>query len=189
MVDVAVHPATRERWEDVREVFGERGADGHCWCMYWRLRGDDFQQGCRDGSNRAALRELVESGSRPGLLAYTDGQPVGWVAVAPRAQFGRILRSSTLRPLDGTDDHAVWSLNCFVVRPAARRAGVARRLLEAAVDHAAAAGAGAVEAYPVLMNTAPDGEMYTGRLDWFTDAGFAIVRRDSARRIVVRREL
>lgn len=186
---VAVQPVTSERWADVREVFGEHGADGHCWCMYWRLKGEDFQRGCRDRSNRAALQDLVTSGTQPGLIAYADEHPVGWVAVAPRAAFGRIRRSATLRPVDGSDDEAVWSVNCFVVHPDARRTGVARRLLQAAVEHAAAVGAHAVEGYPVLMDVAPDGEMYTGKLDWFTDAGFSIVRSDSSRRIVVRRDL
>lgn len=27
-----------------------------------------------------------------GLLAYRDGEPVGWVAVSPRAEFSRVMR-------------------------------------------------------------------------------------------------
>jgi hypothetical protein len=31
-------PATAERWQDLETLFGERGAYGNCWCMWWRMR-------------------------------------------------------------------------------------------------------------------------------------------------------
>lgn len=31
------HPLTQDRWADFEELFGERGACGGCWCMYWNL--------------------------------------------------------------------------------------------------------------------------------------------------------
>ena len=37
-----IHPATPERWADVAELFGERGAYDGCWCMFWRLSAKDY---------------------------------------------------------------------------------------------------------------------------------------------------
>ncbi|HEB84575.1 MAG TPA: N-acetyltransferase, partial [Bacteroidetes bacterium] len=31
-----VYPLSPERWGDFEALFGERGACGGCWCMYWR---------------------------------------------------------------------------------------------------------------------------------------------------------
>jgi GNAT superfamily N-acetyltransferase len=185
-----IRPATAQRWDDVATVFGRRGGYGGCWCMFWRQTGKDFNEGCGE-PNRDAFRSLIADGTEPGLLAYDDGAPIGWVAVAPRSEFGRILRSPTLRPRDGSDDETVWSLNCFVVRPDARGRGVARALIDGAVAFARERGATAVEAYPVVTEgrQVPDDELYTGALDWFTDAGFVIVEQRSERKIVVRRPL
>ncbi|HZX14011.1 MAG TPA: hypothetical protein VFF49_06395, partial [Thermodesulfobacteriota bacterium] len=37
--------------------------------------------------NKGAMRNIVNSGEIPGLLAYSDGKPVGWCSVAPRERF------------------------------------------------------------------------------------------------------
>ena len=36
--DLEVYPLTPERWADLEELFGENGACGGCWCMWWRLK-------------------------------------------------------------------------------------------------------------------------------------------------------
>ena len=47
------------------------------------------------------------------------------------------------------DDVPVWSILCFLVRPGYRRRGVTKALLEGAIRFAGAAGAPALEAYPI----------------------------------------
>src|SRR4029450_12645591 len=86
----------------------------------------------RTGGPPAAV---VGAAPPPGLLAYRDGEPVGWCAVAPRGAYRRILNSRVLRPVD--EDPGVWSIVCFYVIRAERRGGLAAALLEAAVDFAA----------------------------------------------------
>ena len=68
------HPLTPDRWPDLERLFGERGACGGCWCMWWRLKRSAFerQKGAR---NKKAFRELVRKVDPPGLLAYVSGQP------------------------------------------------------------------------------------------------------------------
>lgn len=86
----------------------------------------------------------------PGVIAYLDGEAVGWCAVEPRPSYRRldrmrILKGSPERP----DDDSVWAVTCFVVRVGFRKRGVGRALLAGAVEHARRGGARVVEGYPV----------------------------------------
>ena len=73
-------------------LFGERGAYGGCWCMWWRLSRAEFQAG-QGERNRRALHGIVGGGDVPGILAYEGDEPVGWCGVAPRESFPSIGRS------------------------------------------------------------------------------------------------
>ena len=99
MAEFAAHPLTPERWADLERLFGERGACGGCWCMWWRLTRREFEQNKGDG-NKASLRALVESGPPPGLLAYDGDEAVGWCAVEPRESYPALARSRVLKPID-----------------------------------------------------------------------------------------
>ena len=82
---ISTAPLTPDRWADLEKVFGGgRGDCGRCWCMYWRLPRRDFEASLGDKARRL-FRARVEAGPPPGLVAYRDGDPVGWVQVGPRA--------------------------------------------------------------------------------------------------------
>ena len=183
-VTVEVHPATAERWDDVVKLFGERGAYSGCWCMWWRLPQSEFNRGV-GAPNRAALQAIVAAGRVPGLLAYHDGVPVGWCAVAPREEFGRLQRSPNLRPLD---DQPVWSIVCFFIDRKWRGQGVGAALLRAAVRFAAAQGATVVEGYPVDpgQRRLPTASAFTGVVGMFEQAGFREVARRAPTRPIMR---
>jgi GNAT superfamily N-acetyltransferase len=176
---VEIAPVTPERWDDLVDLFMRRGprggaglGEGGCWCMWWRQR-----TGSRE-RNRRAMRTLVKEGQEPGLLAYEDGVPVGWVSVSPRPDFGQLMRSKHYGPLEGENER-VWSIVCFHVHPTARHKGVAKALLAAAVEHALARGASAVEAYPHERRAD-----YMGSPEMFEAAGFRPVRSAGVRTIV-----
>ena len=84
-MNLAVHPATPERWGDLVELFERRGPRGGwrnapaygCWCMYWRVGNDYRKQPARN--NRNAFRAVVEHGPPPGLLAF-DGT-ISWIVL------------------------------------------------------------------------------------------------------------
>jgi hypothetical protein len=65
-----IEPLTPERWPDFERLFGPNGACAGCWCMWWRLPRKAFDAGAGEG-NRTAFRAIVETGPRPGLLAYS----------------------------------------------------------------------------------------------------------------------
>ena len=182
--DLAIHPASAERWADLEALFGERGACGGCWCMTWRLTRADFERQ-KGAQNRHVLKELVDSGAEPGLLGYLSDQPVAWCAVAPRADYPALERSRILRRVD---DQPVWSVSClFVARPYRRR-GITVRMLAAAVQHAARHGAAIVEGYPVEPQSAnmPAVFAWTGLPSAFRQAGFSEVLRRSPTRPIMR---
>jgi ribosomal protein S18 acetylase RimI-like enzyme len=178
-----VHPVTPERWGDMVELFERRGPrGGHrntpaygCWCMYWRDRSVAHGE-----PKKRRMASLVRSGREPGLLAYDDGVPVGWIAIAPREEFAALLRSPQYRPRD--EDEGVWSVVCFAIDRYARRRGLAGELLDAAVAHAFAHGASAVEGYPHVSDPCD----YMGAVTLYEDAGFERVR-DANKRVIFRR--
>ncbi len=178
------HPLTPDRWPDLEALFGPRGALGGCWCMWWRLKRSEFDAH-KGEDNRRAFRQIVEEGAEPGLLAYDGGRPVGWVAVQPREAYPVLARSATLRPLD---DQPAWAVTCFFVARGYRRAGLALRLLQAAVDHAARHGARLIEGYPVepRREAAPDLYVFTGFVSTFRRAGFVEAARRSPTRPIMR---
>lgn len=179
---VRLEPVTPDRWDDLLGLFGPNGAYSNCWCTFFRQTGRDFSAGCtnRGAGNRSLLRSLVGDGRVPGLLAYRGDDPVGWVSVAPRTEFGRVLRSpiSKLAP-EARDDGSTWSVVCLYVPRANRRRGVARALIAGAVDWARAQGATTLEGYPydTRGKRRESSSLYVGTVDLFAAAGFVEVAR------------
>lgn len=181
---LTTEPLDADHWDDLVALFGpERGAYSRCWCMWWRVSGRTFDALGGDG-RRAALHERAVQTPPAGLLAYRDRVPVGWVAVAPRQEFGRLDRSPLLKAVDDTP---VWSITCLYIDARHRRTGVATQLIEAAVRLAAAHDATVVEAYPIDVDgRATDSAIFTGTRAMFTAAGFQEVARRKHRPILRR---
>jgi GNAT superfamily N-acetyltransferase len=184
MVDLEFHPVTPDRWRDLEKFFGERGACGGCWCMYWRLKRSEFDQKRGAGTKRT-LKKLVTSGQAPGILAYVDGEPVGWCSVGPRDDFSTLERSRVLKRVD---EEPVWSVVCFFVAKPFRRKGVTVRLLQAAIEYARERGARIVEGYPIepKKGEVPPIFAYTGLVSAFRKAGFTEVLRRTETRPIMR---
>jgi ribosomal protein S18 acetylase RimI-like enzyme len=183
---VRVVPVTADRWDDFVALFSRSGPRGGmrnvpafgCWCMYWRDRSLEHGE-----AKKRAMERLVHEGREPGLLAYDEDEPVGWVSLGPREDFGALLRSPQYRPRESGGGDSVWSLVCFTVDKHAQRQGVARALLAAAVKHAFARGASSLEAYPHTTECVN----YMGHVDLFEAAGFVPVR-ETGKRVVMRLE-
>jgi GNAT superfamily N-acetyltransferase len=190
---ISVAPVTSDRWEDLLRLFGPNGAYSNCWCAYFRVRAKEFTESTscpppdRGRANRELLERLTRQGAVPGLLAYEDGEPVGWVSVAPRDQFTRILLSRTIGPTN-PDEPGVWSIVCFWLPAFRRRGGLGTTLLVAAVDFARSHDAGVVEGYPVdtAGERRPGAEVFTGTVGMFRRAGFSISRHPASGRPIAR---
>ena len=120
------------------------------------------------------MTNLAGREKAPGLLAFEEGEAVGWIAVAPRSELTRIVRSRATPPVD---DAPVWVIPCVTVRKTHRGRGIAVALIRAAVEYAGEQGAPMVEAYPRADGERTgDDNAYFGTEPIFRRAGFEIVR-------------
>lgn len=130
-----------------------------------------------------------KSDSTSGLVAFLDGEPLGWCAVEPRTEYARLLRNNRV-PWEGRDedkaDGSVWAVTCFVTRTGFRKRGVATALARATVDYARQRGARALEGYPTTVKEVILGELHVGTVGMFAAAGFTEVGRPTLRRAVMR---
>jgi GNAT superfamily N-acetyltransferase len=182
---LTTHPLTAERWADLERLFGERGACGGCWCMWWRIKRSEFEKNKGEG-NKKLFKKIVSSGQTPGLIAYARGEPIAWCAIAPRETYPVLENSRVLRRIDA---QPVWSVTCFFVSRPYRRQGVTAQLLEAAIRHARRKGARIVEGYPVAPRkgrSMPDAFAWTGLVGAFRKAGFVEAARRSRTRPIMR---
>jgi GNAT superfamily N-acetyltransferase len=177
-------PLTGISWDEFQQLFGVRGACGGCWCMLWRLAPKQFRQHKGEG-NRLAMKQLVDSGAVPGILAFDGERSVGWCALAPRSEYPALARS---RVMKAVDDLPVWSVSCLFVHRDYRMKGVATKLLKAACRHAADQGAEVLEGYPVEPKDGaiPAAFAWTGIPSAFEQAGFQEVARRSPTRPIMR---
>ena len=174
---IEFRPLTPKRIDDLGAVLrGNFGAG--CWCMYPRLTERQTLDLPGDGPvsprRKVAMTLLAARETAPGLLAYEGDEPVGWIAVAPRSELARIVRSRTAPPVD---DVPVWVIPCVTVAKAHRGRGLAVSLIRAAVTYAGEQGAPAVEAYPRADGERTgDDNVYFGTESMFRRAGFEVVR-------------
>lgn len=168
-----VHPGATE---ELARLF-ER-SDCPCYCQYWQFSGDhrDWQNRCANdrAASRAALADDVARGGLHGLVVWSGERVVGWVrverpAVLKKSYEGRYYRGL---PCFEGDRTGVWTVACFLVDPAERRRGVARALLDGAIELGRSLGARALEALPRGARDVSDEEQWTGPVDIYEQAGF-----------------
>jgi len=173
----------------VRELFASNSVTRGCYCMWFLRSGKEVMAGWGEGNRDAFERMTAGAGEAVGVLAFDDGQPVGWCATGPRSRYARALRSPILAGHDPAEDDDVWLVPCFFVRVGSRRAGLTEALLTAAVDLADRHGAAAIEAFPLAGAGPHRDDRYLGTEPLFAACGFTPVARPSARRVVMRRAL
>ncbi len=175
---LTIQRLTARRMDDMGRVLGGTWGSG-CWCIFPRMT--PAQEGALPGPGGASDRRRHEmtrlAGRRraPGLIAYLEGEAVGWVAIAPRGELGRVDASKATPRVDEVD---VWVIPCITIRRKARGQGVAIALIQAAVEYAASQGAPAVEAYARAgTKRVHDDFAYYGTEGLFRRAGFKVIRK------------
>ena len=190
-------PANEASWEDLQAILGTRGQASRCQCQRYKLRPRESFASFPAEERAHRLRQQTdcghpESGTTSGLVAYLDGEPVGWCAVEPRTAYEGLVRNNrvpwTDRAEDKTDD-SVWAVTCLFTRVGFRKRGVSRTLARAAVDFARERGARAIEGYPITTKNVIVEELHVGTQGLFADAGFAEVSHPTPRRVVMRVDL
>ena len=195
---VTVVPANQASWDDLQLVLGTGGDPSRCQCQRYKMQPRESWASVGAEELASRLREESDCGhpasdTTSGLVAYLDGEPVGWCAVEPRNAYPRLLLRTRVpwegRTEDKTDG-SVWAVTCFVTRTGFRRRGISRALARAAVDFARERGARALEGYPMITKPGQDvtlpGELHVGSRNIFVAAGFAELSHPTPRRVVMR---
>jgi GNAT superfamily N-acetyltransferase len=194
---VAIVPANEASWEDLQAVFGSRADPSRCYCQRYKMQ--PRESWASVGTEELALRFRsqtdcghADSRTTSGLVAYLDGEAVGWCAVEPRTSYARLLLKTRV-PWEGRAedkaDEGVWAVTCFVTRAGFRNRGISRALAHAAVDFARECGARALEGYPMITQAGQEMmpvELHVGSRSIFADAGFTEVSHPTLRRVVMR---
>ncbi|HEY3389891.1 MAG TPA: GNAT family N-acetyltransferase [Prolixibacteraceae bacterium] len=178
-------PLTKANWTKFVQLFGKKGACGNCWCMYYRLKKADYQEGKADDGNKTAMQEIVWGDKPAGILGLYEGQAIAWCAFAPREDFIKLENSRVHKRID---NKIVWSIPCFFIDKKFRRLGVSTELLKGVILYAKEAGIKIIEAYPTIptQEKLPDSFAWIGLYKSFERAGFEIVDRTSKNRPMVR---
>jgi GNAT superfamily N-acetyltransferase len=196
MAQIAVVPATADRFDDIARVINPTGRAQACWCMHWRAPSKE------DITTRAdRLRELTERDPAPGMLAYLTvagaggsstgdartgdlgtgesgtetSEVAGWLGFSRRSDAGSLQRSRVLPRGDRAAWPTTWVFMCVTVRAGFRRRGIAQALLDAGADYATAHGATALDAFPVEPEPGrrvPVSSAFVGTVGMFERAGF-----------------
>ena len=182
--NLEVHRVTGDRVDDLLNFFDHDGfADNpgwaSCYCVFYHHDELTTPENRPWRENRAEIERRLRDGSTVGFLAYADGRAAGWCNASPRSAYP-VRRK-------GEEDDEVGVVACFVIAPAYRRHGVARALLDAAVENFKNSGMKRVEAHPVLGNDG-DAANYHGPLPLYIGAGFEEAERDE-RKVRVVKEL
>lgn len=157
-----------------------------CYCTDRHFASPTRQTAAR---RRAFADELVTCGRMQGFLAYVDGKVAAWCNAAPRTTIASIQHNAALAV---DDAEQIGSVICFVTAAPYRRHGLARRLLEAAVERFRRQGFAYAEAYPMpnTRHAGPggDSDQCEGPLQLYLGAGFTPFR-EAGRTVIVRRAL
>ena len=177
-----IRPLTPARVPDVRTVLSSTFGS-QCWDLFFRFTDEQKRAAGIDGTmtpehearRKGILARLArrKRGSA-GLVAYADGEPVGYISLGPRSDYPGVERSLATPVVD---DVPVWVIPCITVRKGHRGKGVAIAMIRAAVAYAEEKGAPAVEGYARTdEKRVHDGSAHMGTVSMFRRAGFRRIR-------------
>lgn len=166
-----------------RDAFRDYPAWQGCYCMHAVFdEGDERWAARTEDENRAAMSERLAAGRTTALLAYAGERPVGWCHWGTADRVPALLRHSSADAEAG-----VGHVACFIVAAPYRGHGVARTLLDAALDRMRAAGLAYAQAYPGRDRRSPQSN-FRGPLAMYEEAGF-VTHRELPRHLIVRKSL
>ena len=182
---VDIRPLTPDLWPAFEDLFGKQGACYGCWCTYFRLppaarKANDSQQ------KKEIIRERIQAGPPPGVLAFDDGQAIGWMQIGPRAdvpEWNNAGRGSAPVAAGDAFDPSVWAISCFFLRSKARGKGLSHGLVSSGLVFARENGARFVDACPIdRSKSSRSVGLFVGSTRVFEKAGFSkLVERKAGR--------
>lgn len=165
-----------ELWPQLEKLFGTNGACGGCWCMSWRNEKGEKWEDVRGSIAKSRFKKLVKMKKAHGVLAFAEGEPIGWCSFDRRKDYAKINRAPSFK-CDDAD--RVWSVPCFFIHKDYRGKGVATALLKHSIRAMKKFGAEIIEGYPVKSynygKKIPHAFAWTGTLSLFESVGFEVI--------------
>jgi GNAT superfamily N-acetyltransferase len=177
-----IRPLAPSRVADVRTVLASTFGS-QCWDLFFRFTDEQKRAagiaGKMTPEHEARRKEILAKLARrkrgsAGLVAYADGEAVGFISLGPRSDYPGVERS---RSTSAVDDVPVWVIPCITVRKGHRGRGVAIPMIRATAAYAAKKGIAAVEGYARPDGKrVHDGSAHMGTESMFRKAGFKRIR-------------
>lgn len=184
---VTVHAAVASDAAALAELF--EACQCPCFCRYWSFEGDKnaWLDRCANDpdSNRSELQTSLaaDEPSARGLMARQNGAVIGWLKLTPALAVPKMYKQRYYQNLEcfRGERAFVYVIGCILIRPDWRKRHIAEALIRAALRHAHAASAVAVEAMPrVVAAPVSDEELWLGPASTLVRLGFAQVGGDPA---------
>lgn len=144
-----------------------------CFCRFYQTNCSMEEWQNRTGlENSKEAIEQIKSGNMRGYLAFHGDKCIGWCNANNINQYIRIEKD--VRHI--VNGQKVGCIICFVIHQDYRKQGVARLLLNQAVEAFRMQGFDAVLALPVDIKGEPE-KLYRGTINMYQELGFKEVER------------
>ncbi len=139
-------------------------ASCYCRCYHFDHEGCDWDKTTAK-DNRNAVIKMIKNNEMSGYLAFDGNKPVGWLNANARNNYS----VNSYKTIDKSEN--IGSLICFLIAKDYRRQGIAKKLLNAAIDGFKQQGFEFAEGYPV-KGVKGDDKNYHGPMSLYLSAGF-----------------
>ncbi len=155
-------------------AFADNPDWARCYCHFYEVPKAIAWDAFTAEQNRVAMAARIDVGEMEGFLAYAGDDVVGWLNAQPRHKLPHCwARLGIAAPAIDVPLAAAAAIVCFVVAPSWRRRGVAKALLDGALESFAARGVRIVDAFPFKREpNATPADHYHGPAALFRAAGF-----------------
>jgi len=171
-MNIKVKSISFSTWNDFVSLMQTDSQCSDCWCLNHRA-----PSGCPTGLEaKKEMESLVRNNKVHGLLAYTNQECVGWIAIDPMSELvGHDCQNSA--------KEQEWSIHCLFVKDSFRGQGISNQLIESAIDYAKNKNAKIVSAFPIPSENRsqfPVGEAeFSGRFSTYAKQNFRSVGEPS----------
>ncbi|MCG8434468.1 MAG: GNAT family N-acetyltransferase [Gammaproteobacteria bacterium] len=177
-VPIKIRAIRKTDWPHITELFGNNGACGGCWCMFWRHNPKNGSwNDVKGDKNKRRLKSILTGGELTGALAFAGKEPVGWCSYGPKTVFPYFSRSRNY----GFDiEENIWAVTCFFIKRGYRQSGIGTAMLKFAVDSARQRKVKALQGFPTTTSKRPgrqpDAFVWTGTPALFEACGFKALK-------------
>jgi len=177
-IEVMIKPLTADLINDFLNFFDNIGFTDNpdwskCYCYFHHCPGGPkvFRNQTKD-ENRAASIHLIESGILNGFLAFSNDKPVGWSNADSKESY---LYLPVEKEAEDPDEGKIASIVCFLIAPAYRKQGIARKILKEICSSFKSREFKWIEAYP-RKNVSSNAHNYHGPYSLYNSAGFTVFK-------------